>query len=233
MSSKSSGHQPEKFLAGKGFYIVLFLCAAIIGTSAWMIAAGNETMNASNATQVMSVNEPVKTTVPTPVLPEERAPKINTDGLAPAEESNVPEEEKTVETVVYSWPVSGEVKRSFSDGHLEYDITMEDWRTHNGIDILTEPGTAVTAVRTGRVESIIQDDLYGTMVTLDHGDGMKSVYANLAPDVAAAAGDWINANTVIGTVGSSALCEIAEEPHLHFSLLSGGVYVDPLTYLIG
>ena len=42
MNSKSSGRGLEGFLAGKGFYIVLFLCAAAIGLSAWMAAAGSE-----------------------------------------------------------------------------------------------------------------------------------------------------------------------------------------------
>ena len=44
MNSKSSGKGLEGFLMGKGFYIVLFLCAAVIGLSAWMMTAGNETM---------------------------------------------------------------------------------------------------------------------------------------------------------------------------------------------
>ena len=44
MSINSSGRKLEGFFTGKGFYIVLFLCAAVIGVSAWMLAAGNETM---------------------------------------------------------------------------------------------------------------------------------------------------------------------------------------------
>ena len=45
MSIYSSGRKLEGFFTGKGFYIVLFLCAAVIGLSAWMMAAGNETMD--------------------------------------------------------------------------------------------------------------------------------------------------------------------------------------------
>ena len=41
MSSNSSGKKLEGFFTGKGFYIVLFLCAAVIGVSAWMMAAGD------------------------------------------------------------------------------------------------------------------------------------------------------------------------------------------------
>ena len=44
MNSRSSGGWLEAFFTGKGFYIVLFLCAAVIGASAWMMAAGNGTM---------------------------------------------------------------------------------------------------------------------------------------------------------------------------------------------
>jgi hypothetical protein len=43
MNSSSSGEWLERFLTGKGFYIVLFLCAAVIGGSAWMLAVGGET----------------------------------------------------------------------------------------------------------------------------------------------------------------------------------------------
>ena len=44
MNSNSSGGKLEGFFTGKGFYIVLFLCAAVIGISAWMMAAGERTM---------------------------------------------------------------------------------------------------------------------------------------------------------------------------------------------
>ena len=41
MNSRGSGKKLEGFFTGKGFYIVLFLCAAVIGVSAWMMATGN------------------------------------------------------------------------------------------------------------------------------------------------------------------------------------------------
>ena len=45
MNNSSSGRKLERFFTGKGFYIVLFLCAAVIGVSAWMMTAGNVTMS--------------------------------------------------------------------------------------------------------------------------------------------------------------------------------------------
>ena len=38
---KSFGSQLEAFFEGKGFYIVLFLCAAVIGVSAWVLMIGD------------------------------------------------------------------------------------------------------------------------------------------------------------------------------------------------
>ena len=42
MNSKSSADWLERFFMGKGFYIVLVLCAAVIGASAWMLAVGDK-----------------------------------------------------------------------------------------------------------------------------------------------------------------------------------------------
>ena len=39
---KGFGDQLEAFFEGKGFYIVLFLCAAVIGVSAWTLVAGTD-----------------------------------------------------------------------------------------------------------------------------------------------------------------------------------------------
>ena len=79
--------------------------------------------------------------------------------------------------------------------------------------------------------SIVDDGLYGTMLTIDHGDGVSSVYANLEPQTAVGAGEWVDAGVVIGTVGRSALCEIGQEGHLHFEMHKGGASVDPMAYL--
>ena len=65
MSSNSSGKRLEGFFTGKGFYIVLFLCAAVIGVSAWMLAAGNATMEA----ELSSVNDELFNRVETVIIP--------------------------------------------------------------------------------------------------------------------------------------------------------------------
>jgi hypothetical protein len=73
MNSKSSGKGLEGFLMGKGFYIVLFLCAAVIGLSAWMMTAGNETMEDLASSDVNLNNYRVETVL---ITPDVQAPKV-------------------------------------------------------------------------------------------------------------------------------------------------------------
>ena len=114
---------------------------------------------------------------------------------------------------------------------LAYDVTMKDWRTHDGIDISTDAGAVVRAAADGTVESIKQDDLYGTTVVIKHGGGIKTVYSNLAETPTVSEGDSVRAGDVIGSVGESALCEIGQPAHLHFAMSVDGVSVDPDSYL--
>ena len=235
MSSNSSGKRLEGFLTGKGFYIVLFLCAAVIGVSAWTMAAGNGTME--DLTQTNSAvldNRRVETII---LAPEEtakaEAAAVPEEAMEPVTEITEPETQPVwseAETVVV-WPVQGELERLHDVQTLHYDVTLREWRTHAGIDILAPLGETVRAAMGGTVRSVAEDGLYGTVVTVDHGDGTQAVYANLAALPAVATGDTVAAGDVIGAVGDTALCEIGQGTHLHFAMTLDGVSVDPLDYL--
>ena len=241
MSSNSSGKKLEGFFTGKGFYIVLFLCAAVIGVSAWMMAAGNETMNDTSKTNSVGMeNKRVETIILSPesgtdsqsvvAAVDEETPVLDSESESLTQvwhEGDVME----VAAPMYIWPIQGALERLHSVDALAYDVTMRDWRTHEGVDIAAALGSTVTASHSGRVESIENDDLYGTVVTLNHGDGTSSRYANLADTVMVNVGDWLECGAAIGTVGTSALCEIGQGAHLHFALFVDGQSVDPLEYL--
>lgn len=111
-----------------------------------------------------------------------------------------------------------------------YDATMGDWRTHDGLDIAAELGTPVAACAKGTVTDVSTDDMMGVTVTVDHGKGMESVYSNLAESVNVQPGTEVEAGTVIGTVGTTAVSESADASHLHFSMREYGVAIDPLNY---
>ena len=248
MNSRGSGKKLEGFFTGKGFYIVLFLCAAVIGVSAWMMATGNETME-NDPVRNNSVNLDDKR-VETVIVPaqsgtaetgalEADAPEVNTEGLAEnaevqdSEAVAAVEEQPAVEAAapIYVWPVAGQVERAHSSDTLSYDQTLRDWRTHEGIDIIAELGAPVVAAHSGSVESIVQDSLYGAVVTVSHGDGTRTIYANLAENPPVTVGDWIDCGTTIGSVGSTALCEISQTSHLYLAITENGTAADPMDYL--
>lgn len=249
MSNHSSGGRLERFFAGKGFYIVLFLCAAVIGVSAWMMADGDKTMEDVTGKSSISLDNSRVETIIIPPQKEEtaaepeslpaEAPKMNGEGLA---DTALPEADASVEVwregdimevaaPLYIWPVTGELERQHSMDALGYDVTLSDWRTHDGIDIIAPLGTAVTAAHCGTVESVYTDDLYGITVVVDHGDGTKTLYSNLAEGILVSVGDWLEPGVEIGKVGDSALCEISQQEHLHFSISVDGKSVNPLNYL--
>ena len=235
MNSRSSGGRLEAFFTGKGFYIVLFLCAAIIGGSAWMMAAGERTMaeDIADMNRQSLENHRVETVILPPaqdeiqqaMAPETKVTREEDEGIAPAQSSETWNGEPAAE------PGPSYVDRRHDNKVLTYDATMRDWRTHEGIDILAPLGEPVCAAHAGSVESIVQDDLYGTVLTVSHGDGARTVYANLAEQPAVSVGDRVEAGDVIGAVGSTALGEIGQGSHLHFGVTVDGASVDPLAYL--
>ena len=71
----------------------------------------------------------------------------------------------------------------------------------------------------------------GTTIVVDHGDGLKSVYANLAATPAVQVGDAVQTGAVLGAVGDTAAAEAAKAPHLHFEMIRGDEPVDPASFL--
>ena len=220
----------DKFFEGKGFYIVLALCVAVIGISAISILtnSGKEPAGADVGMTLMESPAPVT----------ETAPVINREDPAPVTENKDPAVEtwSSGETFneaprAWVWPVMGELEREYCIETLKYDVTMKDWRVHDGIDVLAKQGELVRAASSGTVESVADDDLYGTTVVIDHGDGIKSVYSNLADKPAVKTGDTVKAGDVIGSVGDTALCETGEQSHLHLSMSENGNSIDPAKYL--
>jgi len=128
-------------------------------------------------------------------------------------------------------PAIGVISKEFSDSTLIYSRTMEDWRTHNGIDITGDIGTQVKACSAGKIESISEDDMLGTVIVIWHGDEVATKYANLQPKTIVKVGDEVKQGEVVGGMGTSAAMEVGDTPHLHFEIMIDGKNVDPLAYI--
>ncbi len=145
--------------------------------------------------------------------------------------AKAPEPKKKDASQKFLMPVFGQISFGYAEDKLVYSKTLEDWRTHSGVDIAAERGTPVKAVADGVVADIKNDPLYGVIVIIDHKDGTKSLYANLASDDAVSPNQKVKQGDVIGAVGNSASLESAEQSHLHFEVLKNDETVDPIAYL--
>ena len=131
----------------------------------------------------------------------------------------------------FIFPVEGEIIMEHSMDMPVYWKTLDQYMTHSGIVIASETGTAVQAFAGGTVTKIDEDDSMGVTVEINHGNGLISVYSNLAADGLIELGEVVPQGTVIGKVGQSSLFEFESPDHLHFELIKGGQPVDPLDYL--
>lgn len=141
------------------------------------------------------------------------------------------ENEKKNEEPVFTKPVEGEISVNFAKDNLVYSETLQEWVTHNGIDINAEKTTVVKASADGTVKAIKNDPRYGITVILQHQNGYETVYSNLLTAEFVKEGENVTTGQTLGTVGNTATFEIAQEPHLHFEILKDGENVDPNLYI--
>lgn len=155
------------------------------------------------------------------------APKENNapDKSAPDKQKTEPKKQS------FQMPVDGEISLEYAMDHLVYSKTLEEWRAHSGIDIAVDRGTPVKASADGVVSDVRNDKFYGIAVVIDHENGLKTVYRNLASDETVAVNQMVKQGEIIGSVGNTAMDEASEQPHLHFEVLKDNVNDDPTSYL--
>ena len=129
------------------------------------------------------------------------------------------------------FPVEGDIIMEYSMDMPIYWKTLDQYMVHGGIDISSDVGTPVQACAGGTVTKIEEDDGMGVTVEINHGNGLISVYSNLAADGLIELGEVVTQGTVIGKVGQSAMFEFESPDHLHFEMKKNGEYADPMDYL--
>jgi murein DD-endopeptidase MepM/ murein hydrolase activator NlpD len=121
-----------------------------------------------------------------------------------------------------SWPVDGVVLRDFVAAGGRKGA-------YDGVLIAAAAGTAVVAANDGVVVFAgSQDTALGTLVIIDHGQGLVTVYGHLSA-IAVKDGDLITRHQRVGVVGTSGL--IGSSPRVHFQVRKDRVPVDPLPLL--
>ena len=225
-----------KFFRDKGYYMVLALCVAAVGVSGYLFvrtASDTEPVGEQPTLSVPLTTE--KDDEETEKPQSNQRPVVSTGGTEALTEDSMEtaqEQQPEVKTVTVR-PLEGDTVGNYSVDALAYNTTTQDWRTHEGIDIAAAAGTEVVAARAGTVSAIYEDNAFGTTVVVDHGDGYESRYASLNAEPAVAVGDVVHAGDVLGTVGTTASVELAQDSHLHFAVYHNGETADPEQFLAG
>ena len=206
-------------VSGKGYYIALVLCALAIGITGYLYYR-----NAEDPAQLQDPTAATGSQDPTDRNVQAVATQPGGEQL-PATQPLPDKPKKTVR------PVSGAVTAAYSMDALAYNQTTRDWRTHNGVDIAAEAGTAVCAAADGTVYTVYEDDTMGMTVVISHESGYTTRYSSLGQEVPVKAGDPVTAGQTIGTVANTALMETAIGDHVHFSVSCDGKAVDPESFL--
>lgn len=145
--------------------------------------------------------------------------------------SNDTKKEEAKKELSFEKPVDGEIMKEYAKDNLVYSETLKEWVTHLGIDIKAEKTSVVKSAEAGTVKSIKNDPRYGLTIVVDHEDGYQTVYSNLLTSEFVVEGEKVEKGQSLGTVGNTAVFEIADEAHLHFEILKDSIQIDPSIYI--
>lgn len=215
-------------LIGNKIFIGLLIMAVLIVTVSAVLNSRTDKTASNTDNPEKSVQKEVSVVIPendtlnSPVNEDELM-----ETMLPADEQ--PPAETVKKDLKFKLPLNGEMQRGFSGNELVWDETMQDWRTHNGVDIASKEGDEVDTSAPGVVTMSVKDEKFGYVVEIDHQNGVTTVYKNLGKTVVKE-GDTVDEGQMIGTVGKSAAFESAQKPHLHFEVIEDGKYINPVEF---
>ncbi|OGY89780.1 MAG: hypothetical protein A3B30_01095 [Candidatus Komeilibacteria bacterium RIFCSPLOWO2_01_FULL_52_15] len=111
---------------------------------------------------------------------------------------------------------------------LSHRITQYFGYRHTGVDVGDKRGNPIFAAESGKVEeSGWNRGGYGYRIVINHGNGIKTLYAHNSK-LLVAVGETVTRGQVIALIGSTGR---STGPHLHFEVRINGRFMNPLNYL--
>lgn len=189
----------------------------------WMVAAASVIVIALSVTLAIVFSRTDVPVVAPPVdeggnveKPEEKPPVIDTD--------------TDTDEIKFGLPVeNGTVIREVALDTLVYMPSLNMWKSHNGVDFAAAENAPVLAVADGKVVSVEETTLEGIVVSIEHKDGIVSVYKSLS-SASVKAGDEVTLGSSIGVAGTM-LTEASDNVHVHLEMTVNGEIVNPLEYI--
>ena len=119
----------------------------------------------------------------------------------------------------YVWPANGEITQYFHRWHYALDIANRKkgpiYAMANGVVVKAQGGW---------------NGGYGNMIIVDHGDGLKTLYAH-NEKLYVKVGDEVVQGQTIAWMGNTGRVRGATGIHIHFEVIKNGVKKNPLAYI--
>jgi lipoprotein NlpD len=193
------------------------------GQTLWRIARAYD-IELNKLAEANGIADPARVEVGTPIfVPGARATLEVSAYPAPPPSPHRRDALPPLPSADFLWPVDGGAfMRPFGEPRRHH--------THAGVDIRGVLGQDIRAARDGVVAFGGRTQTgYGTMVVLDHGDGVQTIYAH-AQKVLVRQGDAVRRGQPIALLGRTGN---ATTEHCHFEIRLENRAVDPMPYLLG
>ena len=209
---------------GKRAYQAVFragavlLCCAVLFASGFLL--GLYRSGIARPAVGSNPSEGIVTTYNVPASSETQAPSEPAPASGPETTSQPVAAPPTAEQLLSTlkWPADGRIVRE--PGWVFFEGAKE-WTYLPGVDIQVEQGSPVRAAMRGKVKSVSEDALLGTLVVVAHEGGLETAYGRMASAVVAPGSD-VSQGDALGTGG--------KEP-LYFKIARDGEPLNPMDYL--
>lgn len=126
-------------------------------------------------------------------------------------------------------PIAGGVAflENPSRGSITSNYGARWGKVHKGIDIAGNIGDPIKAALDGKVIEAYYSSSYGNVITIDHGNGIQTLYAHCSK-LLAIVGQEVRCGDIIAKIGNTGR---STGPHLHFELKVNGSAINPIKYI--
>lgn len=235
MSEKKNNKSLLNFIKKNLYYLVIGVSLVIIATVIAIVLFTNKPSQAVTPNESYSESERLpdseKESDKDSEKPSQSDKPAGNESADPKPGSS--DDEPTVNKIVFALPVAtSTVIKGYTSSTVVFNKTLGVYTGHMGIDFAAEAGTDVVCAYDGTIESIVTSYLQGTTITVDHGNGLKSVYNSLDADESISEGKEVKKGDKLGEVSDNNRQEYKDGPHLHFEVIENGKKIDPETYLL-
>lgn len=218
----------QKYWKRNGFYMVLTTALVVVlsisGIAGYRSGMRDKT-TAENAAEFKEAKQNVSQTSKEKETKNTQE-QVNTD----VEAVNGPVTETFGEDTKMVRPVDGEILKPFSMDTTIYFETLDQYKCNPALLIQADVNQEVVAAFGGTVESIAEDSVNGTMLTVDMGNGYKAMYGQMK-DITVNEGDKVVKGQALGNIAEPTKYYNEEGSHLYFGMTKEDTPVNPENYL--